>query len=491
MILINVIASSRFGEDIRSAPQSIRTICVLQVLRNVNNPAATVRKITSVLVQEIPPVLLTSNLSLSNVNNKRWTPSQSAVFFQDVVRSNNNFETFSPSVLQGFSCGAVKSLNDTTFLQLVQAMKGKGASLDEGQLVCISARLPSDRSQLLLDTLPVDTLLFFNSADFRSSLNCQDFFRLVGKSNIDILQKGSARRRNILNDAKACLGITGRNLRKENVMILGRLVCDLEGSVISESDISVLDALRFCTSFGNDQKKAIENLLINGTTKYGLPSSWSSTTFQNLGYLPLTFTNNTLGQVDKSVLFEALPRFIKKVKRMRPAGEVVILINQFNLRGRSNIAAICTEGVIGPEDISDLTPAIYNAAQLDICLSDAVLKDNVLQLGSLAFDQTQLKVLKNRLLQIYRNGLPESQVQLLGNISIVFNATEVSSWNITRVETLGALMKQPLENTMVRSIITRFLQLDGNLNAVSLKGIGGANLCFLDQEKLKTISNLT
>ncbi|XP_067859794.1 uncharacterized protein [Heptranchias perlo] len=489
-LFIRIISNPTFVENIGAAPQPIRVICVLQVLRNVNDPVTTVKNIPSVLAKEVPPVLLNSNLNLNDVNNKQWVPSQSAVFFENVVRKNNNFKKFSPSVLQGFSCGAVKTLNFTTFIQLVQAMKGKGAMLDESQLSCMSARLTSNGIPSAIDTFPVDVLLFFNSADFRTSSNCQTFFKLVGQSNIHIFRKGSARRQNILNDARTCLGINGRNLTKESVTVLGGLVCDLEGSIITESDISILDALKKCTSYREDQKRAIEALLISGATKYGAPSSWSSSTVHDLGNLPLTL-NYTWSQVNRLVLNEALPRFIKKTKRLRPPSDVLVFINQLNLRGNSNNTATCTVGQIVAEDINDLTPAIYDAAQLDLCLGDLVLKNNVLQLGSLVFDPTQLDVLKKRLLQIYPKGLPENQIQLLGNISTVFNATEVSSWNITQVETLSMLMMQQLENTTVKSIITRYFQFDGILNAVSLKAIGGANLCTLDEEQLMTISNLT
>ncbi|XP_059834802.1 uncharacterized protein LOC132398983 [Hypanus sabinus] len=488
-IFISVISNERFVENIGRAPQPIRQICVLQVLRNVENPVTTVKAIPSVLAAEVPPVLLNSNLSLGDVNNKEWTPSQSAVFFERLVRYNNNFEIFSVAVLRGFSCGATKALDFQTFLKLVQAMKVKGIMLDESQLECISGRLASESMEVPLDALPGDVLLF-NYQYFRASYDCRDFYKLVGKSNVNILRKVSARERNILNDARMCLGIMNRNLTKEDLTILGGLVCDIDGSVIRASDLSVLDALKNCVSFRDDQKEAIEILLRSGKSRYGLPSSWSSSTIQELGNLPLALTA-TWSQINRPTLKQALPRFLKKIKRFRSPGDVLIFIAQLKLQRSSNNTSVCTEGVIAPEDIDDFIPAVYDAAQLDICLSDHVLRDGVLQIGSLAFDPTQLKVLKKKLLQIYPNGLPESQIQLLGNISTVFNATEVHSWNITRVETISALLAHKLENTMVKAIIGRYLQLDGSLNVVSLKAIGGNNLCTLDEEQLMKISNLT
>uniref|UniRef100_UPI00398EEF85 uncharacterized protein n=1 Tax=Pristiophorus japonicus TaxID=55135 RepID=UPI00398EEF85 len=414
---------------------------------------------------------------------------RAAVFFESIVQSSDNYDIYSPSVLQGFSCGAVKTLNYTKFIQLVQAMKGKGAVLDESQLSCMAFRLTSQRTPSAIDTFPVDVLLYLNSTNFRKSRNCKTFFKGVGKSNIDILPKGSVRRQTLLEDAGTCLEITG-NLTKESVSVLGGLVCDLAGSVITESDISVLDALKYCISYSEEQKSAIETLLKSGDSSYGAPSSWSSSTIRNLGNLPLTLTD-TWNQVNRVVLNEALPRFIKKIKRLKPPSEVLTFINQLNIQKDSDNIANCTAGKIAAENINDLIPAIYDAAQLNLCLSDLVLDNNVLQLGALAFDPAQLEVLKNRLLQIYPNGLPEDQIQLLGNISTMFSAIEMSSWNITQVETLHALMNQQLENTTVKSIIARYLQLDGNLNAVSLKAIGGANLCILNESQLMTISNFT
>ncbi|GCC21557.1 hypothetical protein chiPu_0020030, partial [Chiloscyllium punctatum] len=486
-LFINLISNPTFVENIGAAPQPIQTICVLQVLRNVEDPVQTVKTIPSVLAKEVPPVLLNSNLGLSDVNDKQWVPSQAAVYFESVVKSSNNYDTFSPSVLQGFSCGAVKDLNFTNFLQLVQAMKGKGAMLDESQLSCMFFRLTSKGKPPAIETLPVDVLLYFNSKNFRTSRNCKTFFKGVGKSNINLLRKGSLRRQNLLEDAKICLGVTGANLTKESIAILGGLVCDLEGSVIKESDLFILEALKNCISYEGSQKKAIETLLQSGASIYGSPSSWSSSTIEDLGNLPLAFTE-IWNQVNRDILIQALPRFIKKVKTFISPNETLAFINQLNLRD-SNEGANCT--MLAAEAIDDLTPAFYDASMLDVCLSDLVLEDNVFQLGAFAFDPAQLVILKKRLLQIYPNGLPENQIQLLGNISTVFSVADVSLWNITEVVTLSALMMQKLESPKVKAIIERYLQLGGVLNAVSVQAIGGPNLCLLNESLLVTISNLT
>ncbi|GCC35501.1 hypothetical protein chiPu_0013986, partial [Chiloscyllium punctatum] len=489
-VLVSVTSSPTFVRNILVAPQPTQQIIVLKVLQTETNPLRAVRKIPNELVHQISRVHLTSDLSLNDVNNKQWVPEQASVFFENIVRKNNDYIRFSPSVFQGFSCGAVRTLNVVTFRQLVQAMKGKRAVFDASQLSCMAFRLTSTGTPSEIDTFPDDVLLFFDSTEFRSSANCKSFFRAIGKANINVLRKGARRRQKLLTDALACLNFNGGKLTRESVTVLGDLTCDLEGSIIENSDITILDSLRNCNSYSEDQMNAIEKVFSTRVTRFGSPSSWTSQTVSRLGNLPFALTS-TWNQVNQLVFSEAIPRFIRKLKRFTKSKDVVRFLKRLRQRRRVRRATGCTVGQITSEAINELTPVNYDAAQLEVCLSNTLLKGNVEELGALDFDSDQLQVLKTKLNQIYPNGLPENQIQLLGNISTVFNATEVSSWNITQVETLAALMMQQLENTTVKSIITRYLELGGTLNEVSVKAIGGPNLCTLDESQLMTISKLT
>ncbi|GCB74349.1 hypothetical protein scyTo_0003439 [Scyliorhinus torazame] len=489
-VLADVTSNPIFVRNILEAPQPTQQIIVLKVLQTETDPLRRVRKIPNKLVKEIPSALLTSDLNLNDVNNKPWTPSQAAVFFESIVTKNKDYKTFSPTVLQGFSCGAVKDLTSAEFLQLVRSMKGKGAVLDASQLNCMSYKLTSTGTPSTIDTFPEDLLLFFNSNKFRRSPNCKAFFKAVGKSNLNILRKGSKRRQKLLNDAFTCLGITGGRLTKESITVLGGLTCDLEGSIISNCDISILDQLKNCISYSEDQMAAIQPLLYNRNNKFGLPGTWTSRTVSELGNLPLALSS-IWEDVNQDAYNAAIPKVIRKMKKFSKRKVVRRFIKQLRRQRRLRRAAGCTVGQITSEVINELIPVNYDAAQLEACLDNATLKDNMELLGTLDFDSDQLQVLKNKLNQIYPNGLPENQIELLGDISTVFNATEVSSWNITQIETLAALVMQQLENATVKSIITRYLQLGGTLDAVSVKAIGGPNLCTLDESQLMTILNLT
>ncbi|XP_078274553.1 uncharacterized protein LOC144604214 [Rhinoraja longicauda] len=353
----------------------------------------------------------------------------------------------------------------------------------------MSYRLTSNGTPSNIDSFPEDLLLFFNSADFRTPRSCKRYFRAVGRSNLDLLRKTSSRRQRLLDNAFSCLGFADRRLTREDVAVLGRLSCDLPGTVISKCDITILDPLKECTSYSDDQMIAIESLINTGTSRYGFPRSWSSNTVTDLGNLPLALTT-TWGQVNPFTFNAALPRFIRKVKKVKKSKEIVRFMGQLRKHRRSRRAIGCTIGELNVGGINELTPVNYDAAQLEACLCNAVLTDNIELLGTLDFDTDQLEVLKVKLNMIYPNGLPENQIQLLGNISTVFNVTEISSWNITQVETLAALMAQELENTTVETIITKYLQSGGTLNAVSLKAIGGPNLCTLSESQLMTITEL-
>lgn len=45
------------------------------------------------------------------------------------------------------------------------------------------------------------------------------------------------------------------------------------------------------------------------------------------------------------------------------------------------------------------------------------------------------------LLQAFPSGIPDQDVQLLGSVSRVASLDDISKWNITKIDTLAALMK--------------------------------------------------
>lgn len=70
--------------------------------------------------------------------------------------------------------------------------------------------------------------------------------------------------------------ITGTNLTKDNIAVLGNMCCTLEGSFIENSDSSILEKLNNCPDLTTSQGAAIETLLRSGRTQFGYVNNRST-----------------------------------------------------------------------------------------------------------------------------------------------------------------------------------------------------------------------
>lgn len=72
------------------------------------------------------------------------------------------------------------------------------------------------------------------------------------------------------------------------------------------------------------------------------------------------------------------------------------------------------------------------------------------------------------------------------------SAIDISMWNISKVDTLAALMDTSdgvWEQSLARAIIMKYLSVkDNKLGSAELNSIGGPNLCTLDISILSDIS---
>lgn len=64
-------------------------------------------------------------------------------------------------------------------------------------------------------------------------------------------------------------GISGVNLNRDNVEVLGNMACTLDSSYIQNADPLILEKLKDCKDFSDSQVAAMETLLLSGTTQYG------------------------------------------------------------------------------------------------------------------------------------------------------------------------------------------------------------------------------
>uniref|UniRef100_A0A8C0J828 Mesothelin n=1 Tax=Chelonoidis abingdonii TaxID=106734 RepID=A0A8C0J828_CHEAB len=131
-------------------------------------------------------------LYFSDCFSCRETPSPHLTCFLWIFR-------LSPSVLQGFICAAANEMETERFQQLAKAMKQKNVKLGEDQRVTHNS-IPKD-----LDNYPKDLLLFLSPSDYAGTGSCQQYFSNVGEANIDLLQRDSPQRKQLLAEALACL----------------------------------------------------------------------------------------------------------------------------------------------------------------------------------------------------------------------------------------------------------------------------------------------
>ncbi|NWS49470.1 MSLN protein, partial [Probosciger aterrimus] len=150
-----------------------------------------------------------------------------------------------------------------------------------------------------LDSYPKDLLLFLSPSDYAATGSCRQYFANIGEANLDLLQRESSQRKQLLLEALACLRIPGTQVTEENAEVLGRLVCDLGGEYITSSGGNLLKQLSKCDSFLPDQEEAIRSIISSGNTPFGPPASWSAFTLNELSGLIPVFDHSILQQIPK------------------------------------------------------------------------------------------------------------------------------------------------------------------------------------------------
>ncbi|NXW46722.1 MSLN protein, partial [Nyctiprogne leucopyga] len=150
-----------------------------------------------------------------------------------------------------------------------------------------------------LDSYPKDLLLFLSPSDYAATGSCTQYFANIGEANLDVLQRESSQRKQLLLEALACLKIPGTQINEENAEILGHLVCDLGGEYIRSSGGNLLKHLSQCDSFQPDQEEAIRSVISSGNTTFGPPVTWSAFTLNELSGLIPVFDHSILQKIPK------------------------------------------------------------------------------------------------------------------------------------------------------------------------------------------------
>uniref|UniRef100_A0A3P9HKB0 Uncharacterized protein n=1 Tax=Oryzias latipes TaxID=8090 RepID=A0A3P9HKB0_ORYLA len=433
----------------------------MQIIENVPDNLAT--EIPGVYLLQFP----NDSSTVIKLNRKKWKPQQ-----------------------VGFTCTTVRSLGKRQIKNLIKACRRKGTNkvpLVETQLTCMYNQIKEESDATSFSLYPPDVLLYyelelFNNKDLNSS--CRSYFQELADADFSIFSPALTYKRSALFDnARSCLGITSTSLTEDNISVLGNMCCILDGSYIQNSHPSILEQLKNCPDLTVGQSAAVETLLTNGNTPYGLSSTWNEQTLKDLGMLTLHLPSSFYQHFDqvRNTCFQMFRR------------EVFILLFTFWCKFFLFFFTECTAGIITQVTISDPTfPFDYNINQFNNCLSVSTVKDNLDAITEKVDEVEYLRIVLQKLQDV------KDQVQLLSAASRVATVQDIRSWTISKIDTLAALMDSSdggwdpsivsKQSTCV--IISKYLAVGGNkLGSAELNVIGGPNLCSLDVDIIRTISS--
>ncbi|XP_075869320.1 uncharacterized protein LOC142879757 [Nelusetta ayraudi] len=503
-----------FVGNILTASQVVQQTVVVQITSLNSNSDAVVDNIPDQLATEIPRTLLLSLSSqvavLKKVNKKKWRRQQVELFFERIAVDSatatlGGAANLSSSVLQGFTCIAVRSFSSVQIRKLVRACRRRGRNkvrLVETQLTCMYNHISSDADVTSFHLFPPDVLLYYDYSLVNQS-SCRSYFEQLASADFSVFSAAlSYKQAELFANARSCLGITTKNLTADNVSVLGNMCCTLDSSYIQFSNSSILEVLSGCSDLTVDQAAAVEALLVRGQTQHGAPSTWSEQTLRDLGMLPLYLSSTFYDHFDKKTKRTFLRYFLEVLRKdgvsRRKRRSMKRAIRE-SIRRKTKRSTVneCTIGIIEQVTIHDETfPFDYDDVnQFDYCLNATIVKVNLAAIVAKVDQEEFQSVVLRKLREAYAadSTIPESQVQLLGPVSRTASISDVHLWTITQVDTFAALMNSddgPWDPSLAKAIVTKYLNTTGNtLGTTELNTVGGDNLCSLDLDKIQNISH--
>ncbi|XP_063041158.1 uncharacterized protein mslna [Engraulis encrasicolus] len=492
-----------FITNLQSARPIVQQTFIKQIIKVDAAPAQLLTNIPDAMATEIPKNLLffqnTGDVTViaKNINKKKWKPQQAMMFF-DTAASGVEPEELSESVLSGFTCSRVRTITKVKVKKIVRACRRRKKRtkvvLKQKQLTCMYNLIKEDKPTDFVN-YPSDMLLYYKYKDIPKA-NCKSYFTEVGYADFSVLRRAlGGRRKILLNNARNCLGISGTNINSANLAILGNMACTLDRPYIQNSDPSVVEKMKDCSDYTEEQSNALQTVLIQGKTKYGPLSKWKVKTLRELGVMPLYFSHDFWKNFDKRTKKKFLKPFLKGLRKRKTQKRKLKRLFRQLMRGyRSKRSATCTEGTITKTIISDDSfPFGYDADQFKLCLSAQTVKDNLADLTEkVDVDEFQTVILE-KLKEVYPSGLSDDQVQLLGSVSRVASLADIETWSISSPDTLAALMNTDdgeWDADKSKAIVTKFLKgVNNSIGASELNFLGGANLCALDLTTVEGIAS--
>ncbi|XP_058671685.1 mesothelin-like protein [Ammospiza caudacuta] len=297
--------------------------------------------------------------------------------------------------------------------------------------------------------------------------------------------------------ATAAALIVGAVLSNAEHPHLGVPVCDLEPGTILASDPNILEKLKLCPALAGAQQDALNALLLSGGTPYGDPSGWDLQTLQDLGPLVLVLNRTTLSLVAEAALegfrTSIAAAYISQGRSQRE--ESLLLLRALAAASAASQPRLqrstgrCQSEPITASNIEDI--GLLFPEELDLCLSNDVLVENLEAVQNLLLTSQAYLVLKKKLDEFFQGpGIPDEKLRHLGMLSRLYTEEEISQWKVTSSETLSALLSDsegPWSDSQVQQLLSRYLALGGSLTGPLLQEIGDRRLCNLQEGQIQQI----
>ncbi|XP_051789922.1 uncharacterized protein LOC114661228 [Erpetoichthys calabaricus] len=491
--VLGAIQNTTFVQNLLLAPQVIQQLFVNKIIAANPSPNVVLQNVPANLASLIPVSSLFftgSNIDLQSLNQKNWTPEQAALFYYNVMISTKNYQSLSSFVLQGYSGASVKNLSSNDIIEIIKAYNGKHVTLVEQQLTSMAYYLNNQTTLQNFSSYPPEVLLYYQYSKITDK-NCIAYFKQIGNATL-LESTGTLKQAKILlKSAKQCLGIKSTNISSKNLSVLNNMVCTLNGTYIENSDCSILEYFKNCSTLTPDQASSIQTVLLKGNTTYGKPSNWTIQTLLNLGELPFYFNRIFWSKFKVADIITFLEVFVPKIKLAKINKSTLTNLYKQLSPTRQRRDTSCTTGNITTDIIKNSNLEIqYDVSQFCLCLSPQTVNDNLALLVENIYLEPNQQCILDKLNEQYPYEIPEIQLQMLGPVSRLATLEDIDKWTVTQVDTLTELLNPsdgswPPDKSAL--LITKFLNAGNTFNSATLKAIGGENLCSVDISVLEAI----
>uniref|UniRef100_G1RAJ4 Mesothelin like n=1 Tax=Nomascus leucogenys TaxID=61853 RepID=G1RAJ4_NOMLE len=417
------------------------------------------------------------------------------------------------SLLQGFWCQPASQLPRDQLSVLIQRLALLQVPLQAWQLSCLANLASRCGLQDDFTLHPPKLLLFYNLSRVQEA-DCRAFVCRAAQGDVELLSHLPDQRVALRRAAVACLVGAGLPLGGvAHPQLLGALVCDMDASSIGATDPRELENLWRCPRLTAAQRIALNSLLAGGKTSLGAPGSWTLEGLQALGPLATYISPHLWAQVQEvggagcgtgawaSNLSPHLPclavglgfRSVVATCRAgrlsrRKARRFVTSFLESKTKPVSSRPRLSTGNITAAMLRDDLFLVQYDCAQLEACLDGRILRTNLDPLWRHPLPTECQRVVKTKLAQIYPQGLPEDQLQLIPSLVYLYSRTEIGQWSIISRDTVVALLASDvaLEN-QTEAVLQKFLEHNGTVSGALLLAIGGTRLCWMSPPQIQTI----